>query len=153
VARGLRPANGTLRRLWTLQHLRMQWSRFTWIMLVIWYIIIAFYILFHLLTICICILFVMLWIDLQNWLSNLCLQELIAKSIESSDLNFSRYGDTFFEASFLNQQKIGFVSWFISVLWVSFWECLILDMIVGELDAYFMLLRHTCFDCIYIYEY
>lgn len=30
------------------------------------------------------------------------MQELIAKSIESSDLNFSRYGDTFFEASFLN---------------------------------------------------
>jgi hypothetical protein len=26
-------------------------------------------------------------------------QELVAKSIESSDLNFSRYGDTFFEAS------------------------------------------------------
>jgi hypothetical protein len=24
-------------------------------------------------------------------------QELVAKSIESSDLNFSRYGDTFFE--------------------------------------------------------
>lgn len=29
------------------------------------------------------------------------MQELVAKSIESSDLNFSRYGDTFFEASFL----------------------------------------------------
>ena len=28
------------------------------------------------------------------------MQELVAKSIESSDLNFSRYGDTFFEASF-----------------------------------------------------
>ena len=27
------------------------------------------------------------------------MQELVAKSIESSDLNFSRYGDTFFEAS------------------------------------------------------
>jgi hypothetical protein len=26
-------------------------------------------------------------------------QELVAKSIESADLNFSRYGDTFFEAS------------------------------------------------------
>lgn len=32
---------------------------------------------------------------------NCYVQELIAKSIESSDLNFSRYGDTFFEASFL----------------------------------------------------
>lgn len=28
------------------------------------------------------------------------MQELIAKSIESSDLNFNRYGDTFFEVSF-----------------------------------------------------
>lgn len=29
------------------------------------------------------------------------LQELIVKSVESSELNFSRYGDTFFEACFL----------------------------------------------------
>lgn len=36
VVRGLRPANGILLLLWTLQHLRMQWSRFIWIMLVIW---------------------------------------------------------------------------------------------------------------------
>lgn len=36
VARGLRPANGILQRPWTLQHSRMQWSRFIWIMLVIW---------------------------------------------------------------------------------------------------------------------
>ena len=27
-------------------------------------------------------------------------QELVAKNIESSDLNFSRYGDTFFEVVF-----------------------------------------------------
>lgn len=36
VARGLRPANGILQRRWTLQLSRMQWSRFIWIMLVIW---------------------------------------------------------------------------------------------------------------------
>jgi hypothetical protein len=36
---------------------------------------------------------------------NCYVQELIAKSIESSDLNFSRYGDTFFEASFLTLYK------------------------------------------------
>ncbi|ONM19417.1 Eukaryotic initiation factor 5C CG2922-PF, isoform F [Zea mays] len=30
-----------------------------------------------------------------------CYQELVAKSIESSDLNFSRYGDTFFEVVFV----------------------------------------------------
>ncbi|KAG4922522.1 hypothetical protein JHK84_051365 [Glycine max] len=41
----------------------------------------------------------------QIYLDNAGDLELIAKSIESSDLNFSRYGDTFFEASFLNQQK------------------------------------------------
>lgn len=29
------------------------------------------------------------------------MQELVAKSLESSDLDFSRYGDTFFEASIL----------------------------------------------------
>lgn len=36
VVRGLRPANGILQLHWTLQHLRMQWSRFILIMLVIW---------------------------------------------------------------------------------------------------------------------
>ena len=36
VARGLRPANGISLHHWTLQHLLMQWSRYTWIMLVIW---------------------------------------------------------------------------------------------------------------------
>lgn len=36
---------------------------------------------------------------------NCYVQELIAKSIESSDLNFQRYGDTFFEASFLTLYK------------------------------------------------
>ncbi|RVX07224.1 hypothetical protein CK203_022454 [Vitis vinifera] len=35
----------------------------------------------------------------QIYLDNAGDLELIAKSIESSDLNFSRYGDTFFEAS------------------------------------------------------
>jgi hypothetical protein len=30
-------------------------------------------------------------------------QELVAKSIESSDLNFSRYGDTFFEVQPVEQ--------------------------------------------------
>lgn len=30
------------------------------------------------------------------------LQELVAKSIESSELNFSRYGDTFFEVQYLS---------------------------------------------------
>jgi len=34
--RGLRPANGILLLLWTLQPFLMQWSRFTMIMLVIW---------------------------------------------------------------------------------------------------------------------
>lgn len=38
VVRGLRPANGILLLHWTLQHSRMQWSRFIWIMLVIWYV-------------------------------------------------------------------------------------------------------------------
>ncbi|RHN47111.1 hypothetical protein MtrunA17_Chr7g0249381 [Medicago truncatula] len=42
----------------------------------------------------------------QIYLDNAGDLELIAKSIESSDLNFSRYGDTFFEASLLNQQNI-----------------------------------------------
>lgn len=36
VVRGLGPANGILLLHWTLQHLRMQWSRFILIMLVIW---------------------------------------------------------------------------------------------------------------------
>ncbi|KAK1257880.1 hypothetical protein QJS04_geneDACA017399 [Acorus gramineus] len=34
----------------------------------------------------------------QIYLDNAGDLELVAKSIESSDLNFSRYGDTFFEA-------------------------------------------------------
>ncbi|KAF3454174.1 hypothetical protein FNV43_RR04621 [Rhamnella rubrinervis] len=37
----------------------------------------------------------------QIYLDNAGDLELVARSIESSDLNFSRYGDTFFEASFL----------------------------------------------------
>ncbi|KAJ6422410.1 hypothetical protein OIU84_027381, partial [Salix udensis] len=35
----------------------------------------------------------------QIYLDNAGDLELVAKSIESADLNFSRYGDTFFEAS------------------------------------------------------
>ncbi|MBA0853413.1 hypothetical protein Goshw_017178, partial [Gossypium schwendimanii] len=72
VVRGLRPANGILLRLWTLQHLLMQLSRSIWIMLVIWLV----------------------------GLTLRVIQELVAKNLESSDLNFSRYGDTFFEVSF-----------------------------------------------------
>ncbi|RDX72132.1 Riboflavin biosynthesis protein PYRR, chloroplastic [Mucuna pruriens] len=56
----------------------------------------------------------------QIYLDNAGDLELIARSIESSDLNFSRYGDTFFEASFLNQQKTFIVSLLISVPWVVF---------------------------------
>ncbi|PKI45088.1 hypothetical protein CRG98_034472 [Punica granatum] len=37
----------------------------------------------------------------QIYLDNAGDLELVAKSIESSDLNFSRYGDTFFEVSLL----------------------------------------------------
>jgi hypothetical protein len=37
----------------------------------------------------------------QNYLDNAGDLELVAKSIESSDLNFSRYGDTFFEVVFI----------------------------------------------------
>ncbi|MBA0872734.1 hypothetical protein Goshw_019556 [Gossypium schwendimanii] len=39
--------------------------------------------------------------DLASQSNTSCvLQELVARSIESSDLNFSRYGDTFFEVHF-----------------------------------------------------
>ncbi|KAJ4830198.1 hypothetical protein Tsubulata_048751 [Turnera subulata] len=38
----------------------------------------------------------------QIYLDNAGDLEQIAKNIESSDLNFSRYGDTFFEASLLS---------------------------------------------------
>lgn len=42
-------------------------------------------------------------LDIPN---NICyMQELIAKSLESADLNFSRYGDTFFEVSCLMLQR------------------------------------------------
>lgn len=42
-------------------------------------------------------------LDIPN---NICyIQELIAKSLESADLNFSRYGDTFFEVSYLMLQR------------------------------------------------
>ncbi|KAG2404222.1 uncharacterized protein HKW66_Vig0111440 [Vigna angularis] len=55
----------------------------------------------------------------QIYLDNAGDLELIAKSIESSDLNFSRYGDTFFEASFLNQQKTSVLSLLISVVFTG----------------------------------
>ncbi|KAG8390742.1 hypothetical protein BUALT_Bualt01G0115200 [Buddleja alternifolia] len=37
---------------------------------------------------------------------HVCMQELVAKSIESADLNFSRYGDTFFEARQFNNKLL-----------------------------------------------
>lgn len=109
MVRGLRPANGILQRHWTLQHSRMQWSRFIWIMLVIWYFydllsIFSFYCLFcdECVTMCPNL---KVWIhdilSVDQWRCLLWMQELIAKCIESSDLNFSRYGDTFFEVGFL----------------------------------------------------
>lgn len=95
AVRGLRPANGILLHLWTLQHLLMQWSRSIWRMLVIWYLPQ-------------CSIFSSRF-KLRHYSSwsfcssiNTCfLQELVARNIESSDLNFTRYGDTFFEVSFL----------------------------------------------------
>ena len=59
-------------------------------------------------------------VDVSN---NICyMQELIAKSLESADLNFSRYGDTFFEASYLMLQ--GFLIFYVKKKLVLQFHCI-----------------------------
>jgi hypothetical protein len=58
-------------------------------------------------------------------------QELVAKSIESSDLNFSRYGDTFFEVCSEKWSCPEFHVYFYDLACITFLLLLVLAGILG----------------------